>query len=529
MILMSISLIGISWIQWYWIQHAIQVREQQFDQSIRYAMTHITDKLETQEVYLEMQNWTSKDSLSFPEHIEIQGKAIEEKMSHFFDEQNDLKHLDIDTVFNFPNDVQYRYVQKSSSTINPNSSQENIVIFMDSVEHTDIEFELFEEMLVDSEEDLKANEKKLDALEKMFSRIVVEITEDPRNLSKRLEGIDIENIILNTLKDRGIETNFRYLIYDHNGDQILTTNDKPFVNEANLTSFQTNLFPNDISPKSAKLALLFPNKKTYVIQSMWIMLLLSFLFTLTIVFSFAVSIRMMLRQKKISEIKTDFINNMTHEFKTPIATISLATDAIRHPKTKHDESKIDYYTDIISKENKRMHLQVEQVLRMALLEKDKLKSHFEQTDLHETIDKACEVLTLQIQQKNGSITKQLNADNDTIAADPIHLQNLICNLIENSIKYSKDNTDILISTTADKKSISLCIADKGIGMTKETLKHIFDSFYRKNTGNVHDVKGFGLGLSYVKAIADMHHAEITVKSEVHKGTKVYVKFPYNQS
>lgn len=528
MVLMSISLIGISWIQWYWIQHAIQVREQQFDQSVRYALANITDKLETQEVYLEMQNWTSKNKLRFPEHIEIEGKAIKENMSHFFELKEDLQHISIDTVFNFPNDLQFRYLQKSITNTASDSIHENFIMIIDSADTNDLQIELIEEMLVDSDEEIEAASKQLNSLDKIFSRIVFEITEEPRDINKRLEGINIEKIIQNTLKDRGIDAKFIYIIQDYNGDLLPDTKENIF-NEAELSSFQINLFPNDISPTSAKLSLFFPDKKSHVVQSMWVMLLLSFLFTLTIVFSFAASIRMMLRQKKISEIKTDFINNMTHEFKTPIATISLATDAIRHPKTKDDAGKIDYYTDIISNENKRMHQQVEQVLRMALLEKDKLEFHFEQTDLHEIINKACDVLTLQIQQKNGQITKQLMAENDTISADPIHLQNLICNLIENSIKYSNDSPDILITTSTDTKNIILSIADKGIGMSKETLKHIFDSFYRKNTGNLHDVKGFGLGLSYVKAIADMHNADISVSSEVHKGTTVYVKFPYNQS
>lgn len=529
MILMSISLIGISWIQWYWIQHAIKVREQQFDQSIHHAMANIGEKLETQEVLFELKNFTGEDfKYPYSEQLELKKEAIEKEMAASIKDKK-TENIVIDTILHFPDDVELRYLQKSFFSKNGTSHDEDIFVIVDSIESANIDIDIIEEMHLNSKKKLTLINNKLGSLEKIFNRIAFEIVEDPKDLSQRLEGLDIDSLIYKTLQDRGIDAKFRYAITDANGMWVKNSETNDFEHDIKTSSFQSNLFPNDISPRLATLSLFFPNKKVYVIQSMWLMLLLSLLFTLTILFSFAASIRMMLRQKKVSEIKTDFINNMTHEFKTPIATISLATDAIRHPKTKNDESKINYYTDIISKENQRMHQQVEQVLRMALLEKDKLEFHFEQLDLHEIISKSCEGLELQLKQKNGNITKQLLAENDTIEGDAIHLRNLICNLIENGIKYSKHDPDILISTCADANGIELCIADKGIGMTKETQKHIFDTFYRRNTGNVHDVKGFGLGLSYVKAIAHIHKAEIRVESEVQKGTKIYVRFPYTQA
>lgn len=225
-------------------------------------------------------------------------------------------------------------------------------------------------------------------------------------------------------------------------------------------------------------------------------------------------------------MKTDFINNMTHEFKTPIATISLAADSIESPKVIQDESKIHRFIHIIRQENKRMLQQVEKVLQMAQIDKKDFQLKLGEVDMHELIRQAVEHLTLQVQKREGTIRVELNAGQPVLEGDHTHLSNVIYNLLDNANKYSADAPDIRITTLNLNGGIEIMVEDKGIGISKENQKHIFDKFYRVHTGNVHDVKGFGLGLSYVKAIALAHQGNIEVRSEPGKGSRFTLYLPF---
>jgi two-component system phosphate regulon sensor histidine kinase PhoR len=233
----------------------------------------------------------------------------------------------------------------------------------------------------------------------------------------------------------------------------------------------------------------------------------------------------MLNQKKISEIKSDFINNMTHELKTPLATISLAIDAIGNEKVMDNREKIRYFSGIIKEENKRMNKQVESILQSALLEKNEISLNLQVTDVHEVITHTVENLQLQLAAKQGQVELRLDAINPIIMADDVHFSNVIFNLLDNAIKYSKEHLEVVISTYSTRKSLVITIADNGIGMSRDTISRIFEKFYRAHTGNVHNVKGFGLGLSYVKAIVDAHKGKIKVESAVGKGSKFTMEFP----
>jgi len=235
-----------------------------------------------------------------------------------------------------------------------------------------------------------------------------------------------------------------------------------------------------------------------------------------------------LRQKKTSEIKNDFINNMTHEFKTPIATVSLATEALQDDDIQSNKNFVDRYVKIIQEENKRLGAQVEKVLQIASLDKKDFELKFDETDVHEIIMGAKANIGLIIEKRGGNITYQFLADNPKIAADKVHLTNIINNLLDNANKYSPEPPEIHVRTENISTGINIKVTDKGIGMTNEATQKIFEKFYRVSTGNVHNVKGFGLGLAYVKNIVDMHQGEITVKSEVGKGStfKVYLPFSH---
>ena len=255
------------------------------------------------------------------------------------------------------------------------------------------------------------------------------------------------------------------------------------------------------------------------------MIISAIFFTLVIVAAFSVTLIALLRQKKLSEIKNDFINNMTHEFKTPLATISLAVDALRNEKVVQDREKSGYFTGIIKEENRRMNKQVETILQASLLDRQDQQLNLRSLHVHQIIQEAMENFQLQLEGKGGNFELQLNAKNDLIEADEVHFMNLITNLIDNAIKYSKDNLLIKITTHSTTKSLVIRIEDNGIGMNKETQRRIFEKFYRAHTGNLHNVKGFGLGLSYVKTIVEAQRGKIKVDSTIGKGTTFTLEFP----
>lgn len=270
---------------------------------------------------------------------------------------------------------------------------------------------------------------------------------------------------------------------------------------------------------------MIPNVKQYAFNSSYKELIGSGIFSLFIVFAFLFTVRALLRQKKLGEIKSDFINNMTHEFKTPLATISLAVDALRNEKVMNDREKMAYFSGIIKEENKRMNKHVETILQAAVMDKQEFQLNTEQLHAHDLIKRALENHHLQLEEKGAVVELFLNAKNDFILADEVHFTNLLSNLVDNAIKYSKEKLTLKITTHSTNKFLLIRIADNGIGMNKETLKRVFEKFYRAHTGNVHNVKGFGLGMSYVKTIIDAHKGQIKVESTLGKGTTFTVEVP----
>jgi len=259
-------------------------------------------------------------------------------------------------------------------------------------------------------------------------------------------------------------------------------------------------------------------------QMVW-MLIGAVIFTFIIFTAFFITIRALLRQKKLSEIKSDFINNMTHEFKTPLATISLAVDALKNEKVVNDKTKMDYFSGIIKEENKRMNKQVETILQAALMDKEAVQLKEVPLHAHELITSAINNIQLPLNEKNGVLETHFNATNDLILADDVHFTNIINNLLDNAVKYSKENLKIKLTTSNFNAHIRIKIEDNGIGMNKETLNRVFEKFYRAHTGNIHNIKGFGLGLSYVKSVVDALHGKIKAESTPGKGSCFTLEFP----
>jgi two-component system phosphate regulon sensor histidine kinase PhoR len=351
---------------------------------------------------------------------------------------------------------------------------------------------------------------------------------------------DINNRLRKAFDNAGLkDARFEFSIYSNAGStdadvRSQELQSKNFVQEfsdsANNWSFFTalqapgNTDVNNVLPDEG-LVVVVDDFKGLVQGEMRTMIAGAIFFTLMIIAAFYVTVNALLRQKKLSEIKNDFINNMTHEFKTPLATISLAVDALRNEKVVQDREKSGYFTGIIKEENRRMNKQVETILQASLLDRQEQQLNLRSLHAHLVIQEAMENFQLQLEGKGGKSELQLNAKSDLIEADEVHFMNLITNLIDNAVKYSKENLLIRITTHSTARSLVIRIEDNGIGMSKETQRRIFEKFYRAHTGNLHNVKGFGLGLSYVKTIVDAHRGKIKVESTVGKGTTFTLEFP----
>ena len=269
------------------------------------------------------------------------------------------------------------------------------------------------------------------------------------------------------------------------------------------------------------------NWKDVALKELRLRIVTSVLFTIIIITAFYLTVRTMLRQKKLGEIKNDFINNMTHEFKTPIATISLAVDAMKNEKVLQDRSKMNYFSAIIKEENQRMNRQVETILKASQLEKQEVELNMQPLHVHEVIKDVVDNFALQLGEKGGRAELMLNAANDLVMADEVHFSNMINNLIDNAVKYSKENVSLLlkITTQSNGKNLTIKVEDNGIGMSKETVKRVFERFYRAHTGNLHNVKGFGLGLSYVKTVVEAQGGDIKADSLLGRGSTFIIDLP----
>jgi two-component system phosphate regulon sensor histidine kinase PhoR len=276
-----------------------------------------------------------------------------------------------------------------------------------------------------------------------------------------------------------------------------------------------------------RLVVVISSPQESILRSLGPMIAGAVVFTLVIIAAFFLTVRTLLRQKKLSEMKSDFINNMTHELKTPLATISLAVDAIRNDKVMADKEKISYFSGIIKDENNRMNKQVETILQSALLDKEDIQVKQQPIHVHDILEAITDNFELQLKERNAHVELALEASNDVVEADELHFTNMLSNLFDNAVKYSRPDVppEIRVSTQDIGTGIRIGIQDNGIGMNKETVSRIFERFYRAHTGNVHNVKGFGLGLSYVKSVVDAHQGTIRVDSSPGKGTLFTVDVP----
>lgn len=343
-------------------------------------------------------------------------------------------------------------------------------------------------------------------------------------ITKRVDDKILDSVIAKELKIRGISAKFGYGITDKN-NKLTSVVNKVYKEKKDNNTYSYPLFTDTKDRTLYSLALVFPKKEYSLAMNNWPMLLGTFLSLLTILGIYIISINYMMRQKKLAEVKTDFINNMSHEFKTPLATISVATDSLANDKIATNPDKVKYYSELIKQENLRMKKQVENVLNMSKLERNEVKLFLKETNVRELIKRTTESFNLIVQQRNGSLTQEFNATQYTFKIDEFHISNMLVNLLDNANKYSPEAPEIHVKTRNEGHLYVIEISDKGMGMETQNKTKIFEKFFREETGNIHNVKGQGLGLSYVKKIVELHKGQIIVDSHKDNGSTFTIKLP----
>jgi len=371
---------------------------------------------------------------------------------------------------------------------------------------------------------------KSDGNRTVFANIADEYQKMNEPLKQRLDAMWIDSLLRSELHNKDIYLPFSYTVSSANNDSLIfskamdTKGNKPVFTIGDKP-YQTPIFAQDMINDPGMLRLIFPQKSTLILNRMAFSMATSGGLLLVLIFCFGYTIFSILRQKKISEMKTDFINNMTHEFKTPVSTIMIASEALKDDEITADKSRITRLANIIYEENARLGSHIERVLNIARIEKNDFKLDIKPIDVNETIAEVLDSMSLKLQKHGAQTMLNLDARHATIEADELHFANVLYNLVDNAIKYSDGPPRITISTSNLKNAVVITIADRGIGMTREQQTRIFEQFYRIPTGNLHDVKGFGLGLSYVNTIVKRLDGTISVKSEKDKGSEFELKFP----
>lgn len=514
----TIALIGLVFIQIKWINQSYKVREDKFDQSVYLALGNVARNIERSEASGYFESLGLND---FGRNINTMYDTVQAIKSYT------------------PNLTLVDSIGQHAMKFGVSDSSGVFVSkFFGSITYVKEKAEKMHQLADDKdmpgamtpERERHLIEMQFSKYNRLFQDLAMEFMLDDKCLTDRLKRVDLEGMLSEELKKEGINVPYEYAIFDKWTPDMLAGNMKVSKEQAQSTNFYSiPLFPNDLYENSGFLIVNFPQKKNYIIQSMWIMLTATVTFILIILASFGGSFYIIFRQKKLDLLKTDFINNMTHEFKTPVATISLASQMLKNEKVLANREKILSYSNIIDEENKRLSGHIENVLQVARMDRGEFKLKLESINVNDLLSDICDSLDLRIQNENGKIERQLVAEDPLVNGDVFHLTNAFFNVFDNAIKYRKEESLVIkVKTSSNARGVTISIEDNGIGISRENQKKIFEKFYRVPTGNIHNVKGFGLGLSYVKVILDAHGGTISVSSEQGQGSRFEIFVPHTQ-
>lgn len=510
---MSISLIGIIFVQSFWIKTTLDNRERQFSLNVNQALKAVTESIKDREM---------RDYLAvYQKLIDSIGEPQESQLTSVFQYIN--RNQNTNQTFVYSHGILEEDYNITSSLLESQSSDTTNIKDYKSLKTTTIIDDAFDrEMQNMSSIERLQRVEKMSLIDRAKYESVFSDLAKLKPIHKRVNNVEIELLLQRELRERDLDLDYDYRVFD--GDLATKVGSDRYTNLEGIEKFSMPLFANDKGETNFSLVIGFPNRVSYLRSSISFLIILSIVFTLVIIISFVSTILSSIRQKNISEMKTDFINNMTHEFKTPIATIDLALNAVKNEKVKKDNTLVDKYLSIIKEENKRMNLQVENVLKISQLENKNILLNKTKTNINDIILKSVASVKLLLDEKNGSIDLKLSENIIEFEFAFDEMINVFINILDNSIKYSKEEPKIHIESFMDLNLIKVKITDNGIGMSTKVKNKIFENFYRETKGNIHNVKGHGLGLSYVKKIVDLHGGTISVSSDLNKGTSFTLSF-----
>lgn len=509
-VLMALVLSGLILIQTNLIKTASDIREEQFDQSVKSALKRVADQLELHEQRLARESarkgqlpGINNPSGSFnifprqgPGQVTGNFQFRFSERSIFGSYEEEFQIVVTDTLQEF----------EDSGLSTENGAKSN---FFDQIYEYNLNLE-------------RRRERWLEDMNWRNYKIILE----GRLLEERIDTAFLRESIASSFQEAGIDLDYKYAVRSANRGQDRFIFGSEDYEPKRKEEFHSLLFPYDYDGKQPNyLYVYFPERSGYLLRATGITIIPTFILTGLLIAIFTYAIMVIFRQKKLSMIKNDFINNMTHELKTPISTISLASQMLEDGSISNTPNTIEHISRVINKESKRLSFQVEKVLQMAIFNEGRLKLKFKEFDVNATIKTIVNNFELRVKNKNGSLHYWLNAEDGCIKGDEVHLTNVVFNLLDNAIKYCHNTPEITVSSENKNDHIVISVRDNGIGISREYHSQIFDRFYRVPTGNVHDVKGFGLGLSYVKKIVELHSGKIKVESAVNKGTKFSIFLP----
>jgi two-component system phosphate regulon sensor histidine kinase PhoR len=534
-VLMSVALTGLVGFQGYWISQTVRANQQRFEQHVYEALNSVVHQLERQEAYglayqtLDQRVLQLDTNGMYPisSTYSSQFRIIQRSQSQSFV-----------YTYNQRDAAQRSAAQRSAAPVDgrgsdgrrpdaeqPGSPELDVSV---GVAPTDSPAILTVRPPVPDNHPMLVYRERIRKMEQrtdMFEDAIQQLITGSRPVHTRVSNQQIDTLLRVALGDRGIHTPYDYAVVDARADSILMAS-TPHLSGLSPADAQVALFPNDFVPTRTFLNIKFPQQHWYLLKKIWTTLLSSLLFTGIVIYCFVYAINTIFRQKKLSDMKNDFINNMTHELKTPISTVSLAVEALQDEQMAQNPTILQRYLNIIKEENTRLGSQVERVLQIASLDKKDFTLKKEEVDVHQLINKIEKNTLPSINKREGTLTIELRAERSTLCADPHHLSNLLTNLIDNANKYSPETPHITLRTKNTRTGLIVEVADQGMGMNREVQSKVFDKFYRAPTGNLHDVKGFGLGLSYVRSIVEAHGGQVSVQSKLGEGSTFTVYLPY---
>ena len=514
-LLMSLSLIGIILVQVYWFNSSFNNNDEQFKFHVKQVIGNVAEKLEKQEAYNFYDRYNKlKDSTGrIPQREDIMEFTLVQK-----NKKTNKTIVYSNSIISEDYKINPSFSSKKKDDLkfkNFNSKRTTEIYNNNSIDNSGYQKSLIPDVKIEKS-------GNLDILDNAQFEISYKDIASAMPIQERVSNDVLNKLIKKELDENGVNTHFEFGVYSNGLATKIRSENFSYDKDA---TYSTPIFTHNEGTEKYKLLVTFPYKKKFLLSELVSITVLSIIFTLIILIAYTSALNQLIRQRQISEIKTDFINNMTHEFKTPIATINLALDAIRNPKIIEDKDKVFKYLEMIREENKRMHAQVENVLRISKLEKKELDIIKESKNVEEVIEDAIEHVNLILEDREGKIDLHFEASRTTVLLNDFHFTNVIVNILENAIKYTPSIPKIDIYTENIKDMLLIKVKDNGLGMSKIAQKRVFEKFYREHTGDLHNVKGHGLGLAYVKQIVEDHNGQVYVESEKGKGSTFIIKIP----